>query len=58
MTLADHENYASDLLASLAAGKPDSDSADFVPAATRSRNAANAMTAFVCSRLLARLKRC
>lgn len=52
MTATDHENYAKDLLSSLSDDHPEVEGLNFVPDRTQSRNAAKAMTAILCHRLL------
>lgn len=51
MNPAKHENYARDLLFSLSDDHPETETLNFVPNATQSRNAARAMTKILCARL-------
>ena len=52
MTPAEHDDYAQDLLSSLSDDHPESELVNFDPDRTMSRNAARAMTAILCKRLL------
>ena len=52
MTLSEHENYSRALLSSLAESEREIGSVNFSPDRTQSRNAAAAMTAILCHRIL------
>ena len=52
MTAADHETYASELRLSLSHGDPDPEPLTFIPNPTQTRNAAKAVAAILCRRLM------
>ena len=52
MTTEDHENFAKNLLLALSANLSDTEDIPFIPRAAQSRNAARAITAILCHRLL------
>ena len=52
MASEDHENYARALLLSLSDDHPEMPAASFAPNPGKSRNAARAMTAIICDRLI------
>jgi hypothetical protein len=56
MTSREHENYAKDLLLSLSDDSPETENVNFVLNPTQSRNAARAMTAILCHRLIKKSK--